>query len=103
MTIAREEIFGPVLSIMPYADETQAIEMANDSAYGLSGAVWSADLDRARRVAGRLRTGQVFINGAGFDIDAPFGGYKQSGNGRERSRYGLAEFLEIKAVMGYTP
>ena len=101
MTIAREEIFGPVLSIMPYGSEDEAVDLANDSPYGLSGAVWSADPQRARRVARRMRTGQVFINGAGFDINAPFGGYKQSGNGRERSRYGLEEFLEIKAMMGH--
>ncbi|MBI9087414.1 MAG: aldehyde dehydrogenase family protein [Desulfobacterales bacterium] len=101
MTIAREEIFGPVLSIMPYGSEDEAVAMANDSPYGLSGAVWSADMERARRVARRMRTGQVYINGAGFDINAPFGGYKQSGNGRERSHYGLEEFLEIKAMMGH--
>ncbi|MBU3914131.1 aldehyde dehydrogenase family protein [bacterium] len=101
MTIAQEEIFGPVLSIIPYRNEKEAIEIANDSLYGLSGAVWSANVDRARNVAKQMRTGQVFINGAGFDINAPFGGYKQSGNGRERSKYGLEEFLEIKAVMGY--
>ncbi len=101
MTIAREEIFGPVLSIIPYKTEDEAVEIANDSPYGLSGAVWSADVERAKQVARKIRTGQVFINGAGFDINAPFGGYKQSGNGRERSRYGLDEFLEIKAVMGF--
>lgn len=101
MTIAKEEIFGPVLSIMPYGSEDEAVAMANDTPYGLSGGVWSADLEKARRVARQMRTGQVFINGAGFDINAPFGGYKQSGNGRERSRYGLEEFLEIKAIMGH--
>ncbi len=102
MTIGREEIFGPVLSIIPYKTEDEAVEIANDSPYGLSGAVWSADVERAKQVARKMRTGQVFINGAGFDINAPFGGYKQSGNGRERSSYGLDEFLEIKAVMGYS-
>ena len=101
MTIAREEIFGPVLCIMPYRSEDEAVAIANATPYGLSGAVWSADVARARQVARRMRTGQVFINGAGLDIHAPFGGYRQSGNGRERSAYGLEEFLEIKAVMGY--
>ncbi len=103
MTIAREEIFGPVLCIMPYQTEAEAIQIANDSPYGLSGSVWSADPERAIQVAKQIRTGQVFINGAGFDVHAPFGGYKQSGNGRERSKYGLEEFLEIKAIMGYYP
>lgn len=101
MTIAKEEIFGPVLSIMPYESEAKAVALANDTPYGLSGAVWSADIEKARQIARQMRTGQVFINGAGFDINAPFGGYKQSGNGRERSRYGLEEFLEIKAIMGH--
>ncbi|MFH2064846.1 MAG: aldehyde dehydrogenase family protein [Pseudomonadota bacterium] len=101
MTIAREEIFGPVLSIIPYQTEEEAIRIANDSIYGLSGSVWSSDRERAKKVAKQMRTGQVFINGAEFDIFAPFGGYKQSGNGRERSKYGLEEFLEIKAIMGY--
>ncbi|MBU2510128.1 aldehyde dehydrogenase family protein [bacterium] len=101
MTIAREEIFGPVLCIIPYRNEEEAIEIANDSLYGLSGAVWSGDIERAKKVAKQMKTGQVFINGAGFDINAPFGGYKQSGNGRERSKYGLEEFLEIKAIMGH--
>lgn len=101
MTIAQEEIFGPVLSIIPYETEEEAVQIANNSIYGLSGAVWSEDHERAVRVARQIRTGQVFINGAEFDIFAPFGGYKQSGNGRERSKYGLEEFLEIKAVIGY--
>ena len=101
MIIAREEIFGPVLAILPYQTEDEAIEIANNSIYGLSGAVWSTDLDRARAAARKMRTGQIFLNGAGFDIHAPFGGYKQSGNGRERSQHGLDEFLEIKAVVGY--
>src|SRR5690606_8155023 len=82
MTIAREEIFGPVLSILPYADEEEAIRIANDTPYGLSGYVQSGSLDRAREVARRLRTGNVHLNGAGADFAAPFGGYKQSGNGR---------------------
>ena len=101
MTIAREEIFGPVLSILPYDTEEQAIRMANDTVYGLSGYVQSGDIDHARRVAAQLRTGQVRLNGAGPDFGAPFGGFKQSGNGREWGEFGLDEFLEIKAVIGY--
>lgn len=100
MTIAREEIFGPVLSIMGYQDEEDAVRIANDTEYGLSGYV-SGTPDRARAVARRLRTGMVHINGAGPDFAAPFGGYKQSGNGREWGIEGFHEFLEIKAVMGY--
>ncbi len=100
-TIAQEEVFGPVLSIIPYKDEADAIAIANDSIYGLSGYVQSGDLDRARRVASKMRTGMVHINGAPTDINAPFGGYKQSGNGREWGAHGFDEFLEIKAVMGY--
>jgi acyl-CoA reductase-like NAD-dependent aldehyde dehydrogenase len=103
MTIAQEEIFGPVLCIMPYRSEDEAVEIANNSIYGLSGSVWSGDPDRARRVARRIRSGQVFINGADFDINAPAGGYKQSGIGRERSKHGLDEYLEIKALIGYNP
>jgi len=101
MTIAREEIFGPVLVIIPYGDEEDAIRMANDTVYGLSGYVQSASLERARRVAARLRTGMVHLNGAGPDFNAPFGGYKQSGNGREWGEHGFRDFLETKAVMGY--
>lgn len=100
MTIAREEIFGPVLCILPYKTEEEAVRMANDTVYGLSGYVFSGDADRAFKVASRLRTGNVHLNGAGPDFDAPFGGYKQSGNGREWGEYGLEEFLEVKAVMG---
>ncbi|MEM9749555.1 MAG: aldehyde dehydrogenase family protein [Pseudomonadota bacterium] len=100
MTIAREEIFGPVLSIFLYDDLEEAIEQANASEYGLSGAVWGGDLDRARQVAARLRTGMVHINGAPLDSAAPFGGYKKSGNGREWGRFGLEEFLELKSVYG---
>ena len=101
MTIAREEIFGPVLSIIPYESEDEAIRIANDTPYGLSGYVSSGDLDRARRVASRLRTGMVHINGADLEALAPFGGYKQSGNGREWGAHGMDEFLEVKSVYGY--
>lgn len=99
--IAREEIFGPVLSIIPYDDEAQAVAIANDSVYGLAGWVWSADLDRARRVARALRTGRVYINGAPPAPNVPFGGYRMSGNGRENGTYGLEEYLEVKALLGY--
>ena len=98
MTIAREEIFGPVLSIMPYSDEEEAIAIANDSEYGLAGGVWSAEREHAIAVARRLRTGQVTINGSSYNPLAPFGGYKKSGNGREFGPYGLEEYLEIKAL-----
>lgn len=98
MTIAQEEIFGPVLSVMPYADEDDAVRIANSTIYGLAGGVFSADTDRALRVAKRLRTGQVDINAAAFNTSAPFGGYRQSGNGREFGRFGLDEFCEIKSV-----
>ena len=101
MTIAREEIFGPVLSIMPYDDEDDAIRIANDTPYGLSGYVSSSNLDRARSVAARLRTGMVHINGAWLDSAAPFGGYKHSGNGREFGAHGMEEFLEVKSIYGY--
>ena len=102
MTIAREEIFGPVLSIIPYENEDEAIRIANDTPYGLSGYVSSGNLDRARRVASRMRTGMVHINGADLEALAPFGGYKQSGNGREWGAHGMDEFLELKSVYGYT-
>ena len=101
MTIAREEIFGPVLSIIPYDDEDEALRIANDTPYGLSGYVSCADLDKARRIASRMRTGMVHINGAWADSAAPFGGYKQSGNGREWGHHGLDEFLEVKSIYGY--
>jgi len=101
MTIAREEIFGPVLSIISFKDDDDAVRIANDTPYGLSGYVSSANLDRARSIAARLRTGMVHINGAHLDAMAPFGGYKQSGNGREWGPHGLEEFLEVKSIYGF--
>ena len=101
MTIAREEIFGPVLSVMTFADEDDAVEIANDTPYGLAGYVQSGDLERARRIARRLRVGDVHINYPAWDTHAPFGGYKQSGNGREYAAFGLDDFLEIKGTIGY--
>ncbi|HEY1711143.1 MAG TPA: aldehyde dehydrogenase family protein [Rhizomicrobium sp.] len=101
MTIAREEIFGPVLSMLTYDTEENAIQMANDTVYGLSGYVQSGNIDHARKVAARIRSGNVHINGAGADFSQPFGGYKQSGNGREWGEHGFEEFLETKAVLGY--
>jgi len=98
MTIAREEIFGPVLVIIPYDSEDEAVEIANDTDYGLAGGVWSGDPEHAKAVARRLRTGQVEVNGGSFNPGAPFGGYKQSGNGREFGSFGLEEFLEVKAM-----
>ena len=98
MRIAQEEIFGPVVSIIPYDGEDEAVQIANDTAYGLHGAVFSADRERARRVARRMRTGQVDVNGAGFNPLAPAGGYKQSGHGRELGTYGLEEYLEVKSI-----
>jgi aldehyde dehydrogenase (NAD+) len=99
MTIARDEIFGPVLVIIPYDSEEEAVEIANDTDYGLAGGVWSGDADRAKAVARQLRTGQVEVNGGGFNPLAPFGGYKQSGNGREFGAFGLDEYLETKALL----
>ncbi|WP_010220547.1 aldehyde dehydrogenase family protein [Pseudomonas donghuensis] len=98
MRIAQEEIFGPVLCLIPYADEAQALALANDSPFGLSSAVWAADRERALQLGRQLRAGQCFVNGAGFNYQAPFGGYKQSGNGREWGEEGLAEFVEVKAI-----
>jgi aldehyde dehydrogenase (NAD+) len=103
MTIAREEIFGPVLCMIPYEDEEDAVRIANDTPYGLSGFVSSGDIEHARRVAKRIRSGNVHINNARVDFGGCFGGYKQSGNGREWGEAGLAEFLELKAIFGYTP
>jgi aldehyde dehydrogenase (NAD+) len=102
MTIAKEEIFGPVVSILGYGSEEEAIEVGNDTEYGLAAYV-SGSLEHARKVASKLRAGQVSINGGGGDMMAPFGGYKMSGNGREWGDYGFQEFLEIKAVLGYAP
>jgi aldehyde dehydrogenase (NAD+) len=98
MTIAQEEIFGPVLAIMPYEDEEDAVRIANDTEYGLSGGVWSADEERAKNVAARIRSGQVAINGGTWNPMAPFGGFKQSGHGREAGRYGLEEYLVAKSL-----
>ncbi|WP_118181379.1 aldehyde dehydrogenase family protein [Paraburkholderia phosphatilytica] len=97
-TVAQEEIFGPVLSILTYDDEDEAVRIANDSPYGLGGAVWAGSDERAMRVARRIRTGQVDINGGNWNMAAPFGGYKQSGNGRENGVYGLEEYLEYKSM-----
>jgi betaine-aldehyde dehydrogenase len=98
MTIAQEEIFGPVLSIIPYQDEEEAVRIANDSPYGLAGAVWSKDDAHAQAVARRIRAGQIDVNGGAFNMNAPFGGFKQSGHGREAGVYGLEEFLELKSL-----
>jgi aldehyde dehydrogenase (NAD+) len=100
MTIAREEIFGPVLCILPYQTEEQAIQIANDTPYGLAAYVWSKDTVRARRVGNRIRAGQVALNGASGDMNTPFGGFKMSGNGREYGEHGLRDFLEVKAMIG---
>ena len=102
MTIAREEIFGPVLSLIGYQDDEDAVRIANDTVYGLSGYISSGDPERAKALARRIRTGNVHLNGASVDNKAPFGGYKQSGNGREWGAHGFEEFLEVKAIMGYS-
>ncbi|RYJ03516.1 MAG: aldehyde dehydrogenase family protein, partial [Acetobacteraceae bacterium] len=101
MTIAREEIFGPVLAILPYKDEAEAVRLANETVYGLAAYVQSADLGHAKKVAAQMRAGNVHLNYPGQDTAAPFGGYKQSGNGREYGKWALDEFLEVKAVIGY--
>jgi aldehyde dehydrogenase (NAD+) len=101
MTIAREEIFGPVLSMLSYESEEQAVEMANATTYGLAGYVQSGDIAHARRIGAQLRAGRIYLNGAPANQSAPFGGYKQSGNGREHGVFGFEEFLEVKAVLGY--
>ena len=100
MTIAQDEVFGPVLAILPYKDEAEAIAIANDTLYGLSGYV-SGEPEHARRVAKQIRTGTVHINGASVDYCSPFGGYKQSGNGREWGLEGFEAFLEVKTMLGY--
>ncbi len=100
MTIAREEIFGPVLAILPYQDEEDAVRIANDTPYGLQAYIWSGDPARANRIGRRIRAGRVTINGAQGDMSLPFGGFKRSGNGREWGEYGLRDFLEVKAVIG---
>ncbi|HMK87947.1 MAG TPA: aldehyde dehydrogenase family protein [Steroidobacteraceae bacterium] len=100
MTIAREEIFGPVLCILPYETEEEAVKIANDTPYGLAAYVWSQDIEHARRVGNRIRAGQVALNGASGDMQTPFGGFKMSGNGREYGEFGLRDFLEVKAVIG---
>ena len=103
MEIAREEIFGPVLCILGYDDEEEAIAIANDTDYGLGGYVHSTNIEHARKVAARIRAGYISLNNAGLDISVPFGGYKHSGNGREFGDHAFGEFLELKSVLGYTP
>ncbi|MAU81964.1 aldehyde dehydrogenase family protein [Gordonia sp. Z-3] len=100
MTIHREEIFGPVLAIEPYDTEEEAVAIANDTIYGLAGGVWSGSTERAQQVARKIRAGQIAVNDAGMNLDAPFGGYKQSGIGREAGQFGLEEFLEVKSIQG---
>jgi aldehyde dehydrogenase (NAD+) len=101
MAIAKEEIFGPVLSMMAYETEDEAVTIANGTTYGLAGYVQGRDIERVRRVAARIRAGRIYLNGAPVDRSVPFGGYKQSGNGREHGVFGFEEYLEVKAVLGY--
>ena len=103
MLVAREEVFGPVLAIMPYQDEDEAVAIANDSPYGLAGYVQSGDIEHARAIARKIRAGTIFLNGNNFDPNAPFGGYKQSGNGREWGSFAFHDFLELKGIVGYNP
>ena len=101
MTIAKEEIFGPVVSIIPFSDEEEAISISNDTSYGLTNYIQTTDKEKAKRVARKLRSGMVEINGESFANGAPFGGYKQSGSGREGGTWGLEEYLEIKSISGW--
>jgi NAD-dependent aldehyde dehydrogenases len=101
MAIAREEIFGPVLTMIPYETEEEAIRIANETVYGLAGYVASRDIEHARRVAAKIRAGNIHINGAWAGAAVPFGGFKQSGNGREWGEHGFTDYLEIKAIEGY--
>ncbi|MBO6489414.1 MAG: aldehyde dehydrogenase family protein, partial [Pelagibacteraceae bacterium] len=101
MRIAREEIFGPVLSIIPFETEDEAVAIVNDTSYGLGNYLQTENKEKAKRVARKLRAGTIFINGQGADVGAPFGGYKQSGNGREGGIWGFNEFLEVKAITGW--
>jgi aldehyde dehydrogenase (NAD+) len=101
MTIAREEIFGPVLSILSYADEDEAVKIANDTVYGLAAYIQSTDIAHAQSVAAKMRAGSVYLNYPDWDTAAPFGGYKQSGNGREYADWAIHDFLEIKGIVGY--
>jgi aldehyde dehydrogenase (NAD+) len=103
MTVAREEIFGPVLTILGYDTVDEAVAIGNDTPYGLAAYVSGTDPEATRKVASRLRAGQVNINSAALDLSAPFGGFKQSGNGREWGDHAFGEFLEVKAVLGYAP
>jgi aldehyde dehydrogenase (NAD+) len=101
MTIEREEVFGPVLAVMSYQDEDEAVDAANDTVYGLAAYVSSANIEHARAIAMRLRAGTVNLNYPAWDVHAPFGGYKQSGNGREYADFGIDDYLDLKAVVGY--
>ncbi len=101
MTIEREEIFGPVIALIGYETEDEAVAIANDTVYGLSGYIQTADIEKARKIARRLRVGSIWINGADWDARMPFGGYKQSGNGREHGEWGLHDYLEIKSTAGW--
>jgi aldehyde dehydrogenase (NAD+) len=101
MTIAKEEIFGPVLSMMAYESEDEAVEMANNTSYGLAGYVQAGSIEDARRIGAQIRAGRIYLNGAPANNKVPFGGYKQSGNGREHGVFGFEEYLEVKAMLGY--